>query len=61
MAAALRVRARVTVGRTVAAADFPALQADPQVQPLTAGGQALFAALNGLGKLGDVDVIEMGA
>jgi hypothetical protein len=31
------------------------------MQPRVSGGQALLAALNGLGELGDVNVIEMGA
>jgi hypothetical protein len=51
----------VTVGRVVAAADVPALEADPQVQPRLALRQALFAAVDGLGQLRDLDVIEMGA
>lgn len=61
MAAAMSVSAGMTVGRVVAAADLSALQADAQMQPLTAGGQALLAAGDRLGQLGDPDVIEMGA
>ena len=45
------VAAGVAVGRVIAAADLAALQADPQVQPLAAGGQALLAALDRLGQL----------
>ena len=60
MAAALGVRARVMVGRAVASPHLPALQTDPQMQPLTTAGQAVLAALDGFGELGDPDVIEMG-
>src|SRR6185312_11179697 len=38
-----------------------ALEADAQVDPAAAFGEALLAAVDGLGELGDVDVIEMGA
>ena len=51
----------VPVGRVVTAPHVTALEADPQVQPLAAGGEALLAAVDGLGQLGDVDVVEMGA
>jgi len=61
VAAAASVSAGVTVGRVVATADFSALQADAQMQPLASGGQALLAALNRLGQPGDPDVIEMSA
>jgi hypothetical protein len=39
----------------------PALEADPQVQPLTSDGQAIDAAVDRLGQLGDEDVIEVRA
>src|SRR4029450_5529552 len=58
---AARVRARVRSGGAVAAADVAALQADPQVQPLAAAGEAVLAAVDGLGQLGDVDGVEGGA
>src|SRR3954452_7174534 len=51
----------VLVGRVVAAADVPARQADAQVQPLAAGGEALLAAVDGLRELGDRDLVEVGA
>src|SRR5207253_7883164 len=49
------------VRRIVAAADVSALQADPQVQPLAAGGEAIDAAVDRGGQLRDPDVIEVGA
>src|SRR5690348_9134853 len=61
MASALRVLTRMTVGRAVAASDLATREADPQVAPLATGSQALLAALDGLGELCDVDLIEMGA
>lgn len=42
MAALLEVRRRVPAGRRVAAADVPAGEADPEVQPLSADLQAVF-------------------
>src|SRR3954462_10007992 len=42
------VRAGVAAGRAVAAADVAALEADPQVDPLAAGREAVLAALDGL-------------
>src|SRR3954451_11108553 len=56
-----RVRGRVTVGRAVAAADVAALEADPQVDPLAAAGEAVLASVDGLGQLEDFHVVEMGA
>ena len=50
------VRARVAVGRVVAAADVAALQADAQVQPEAAGREAVLAAGDGLRAAGDVNV-----
>jgi hypothetical protein len=61
MTAAAGVSAGMTVGRVVAAPDPSALQADAQMQPLAAGGQALLAAFNRLGQPGDANVIEVGA
>jgi len=51
----------MAVGGVVAAPHLPALEADAQVQPSVAGGQALLAALDGLGQLRDPNVVEMGA
>ena len=48
-------------GRVVAAADVAALEADAQVQPAAAGGQAVLAAGDGLGQLEDLDVVEVRA
>ena len=61
MSALLRVRRGVAVGRVVAAADLAATQADPEMKPWVADLQALLAALHGLGELGDLDLIEVGA
>jgi hypothetical protein len=36
-----------------------ALEADPQVDPPAAGGQALLASIHSLGQLRHVDVVEM--
>jgi len=55
------VRGRVAVGGVVAAADVAALQADAQVQPLAAAGEAVLAAGDGLGQLGDQDLVEVAA
>jgi len=55
------VGGRVPVGRVVATADVATFQADPQVQPRRAHGEALRAPVNLLGQLRDVDVVEMGA
>ena len=51
----------MAVGRVVTAADLSALQADAQVQPLTARRQAVLAALDRIGKLGYANLVEMGA
>jgi glycine/serine hydroxymethyltransferase len=51
----------MTVGRVIAAADHPTLQADAQMQPLASGGQALLAAFHRLGQPGDSNVIKVGA
>ncbi len=54
MAGAVVVLGGVPAGRVVAAADMAALQADPQVQPDSAAGEALLAAVDGLRQLGDL-------
>lgn len=59
MASRVRVRGGVAVGRLIAAPDVPALEADPQVKPLLARGQAVLAAIDPLGKLGDLDVVAV--
>ena len=51
----------MSVGGVVTAPDVAALQADPQMQPFAAGRQAFLAAVDGLGQLRDVNVVEMGA
>ena len=51
------VRSCVAIGRVVAAADVPAFQADAQMQPPTAGSEAVFASVDGLRQVGDQDVI----
>ena len=61
MVAAPGVSAGVLVGRVIAAAHLPALEADTQMQPRVADLQALLAAIHGLGKLRDLDLIEVGA
>src|SRR5919109_14213 len=57
----LRVGAGVAVWRAIAAADMSALQADAQMQPRIAPGQALLASLHGLRESPDLDVIEVRA
>jgi hypothetical protein len=47
----------VTVGRVVAATHLSALEADPQMEPRIARLQAFLASLDGLGELGDPDLI----
>src|SRR5436189_5300900 len=49
----------VAVRRAVAASDLAALEADPQVNPAIARLQAVLAAVDRLGELGDQDVVEM--
>ena len=61
MSALARVRARVTVWRVIAAADAPALKTNAQMQPATAGGKAVGAALDRVGQLRNADVVEVGA
>jgi hypothetical protein len=52
---------RVPVRRRVAAADLPAGLAHAQVKPAVAGLQALLAAGDVLGELGDLDLVEVRA
>src|SRR3954470_13363865 len=61
MAVGARVLAGVATRRAVAAADAAALQADPQVDPLAAARQAVLAAVDGVGQLEELHVVEMGA
>ena len=61
MLARLGVCGGVLVRRVVAAADVPAREADAQVQPLAAAGEAVHAAVDGLGELGDRDLVEVRA
>lgn len=51
----------MTLGRVVAAADVPAFEADPQVEPRRPSGQALLAAIDDPGKPGDLDMGAMPA
>jgi hypothetical protein len=50
---------RVPLGRVVAAADVAAFEADPQVKPGLAGRQAFFAAGDGIGERGDLDLLAV--
>jgi hypothetical protein len=61
MAARLGVSAGVTTGRAIAAGHLAALQADAKMQPSASCGQALLAALDRLGELRDLNVIQMRA
>src|SRR5207248_10793590 len=58
---AVRVLARVTVRRAVAAADLAAGLAHAQVQPPAADLQALLAALDRLGRRRYLDPVEVAA
>jgi hypothetical protein len=51
----------VAVGRIVAAADVSTFEADPQVEPRTAGSQALSTAVDGFGKTSDLEVVPVAA
>jgi hypothetical protein len=52
---------RMTVGRVVAAADVPALEADAEVKPGRTDGEAVHASIHLLGQLRNVDAVEVGA
>jgi hypothetical protein len=51
----------VAVRRLVTAADVPAFETDPQVEPLLAGGQAVLAAIDPFRDGVDLDVIAVTA
>jgi hypothetical protein len=51
----------VAVGRVIAAADVPAFETDPQMQPRLARGQAVLAAGDPLRELENLDVVAMPA
>src|SRR5438132_6752968 len=53
------VSGRVAVGGVVAAADVPAGEADPQVQPLVAVAQTFLAAVYGGWELAQLDLVKM--
>src|SRR3954454_18090163 len=59
--AALRVRGRMAVRRAGAAADVAALEADAQVDPLATAREAVLAAVDGVGQLEDLYVVEVAA
>jgi hypothetical protein len=50
---------RVAIGRVVAAADVAAFEADPQMQPAVAGGQASLAPRDGLGQLVKLQILSV--
>src|SRR5205085_1302819 len=56
-----RVATRVPVGRGVAAADPPARLAHPKVQPAAARSKALLTARDLLRRVGDENLVEVGA
>ena len=56
MAGAMRVSAGVVVGRAVATADLAALEADAQMEPEIARGQAVLATFDGGWKLRDLNM-----
>jgi hypothetical protein len=61
MTTAVSVGAGMAVGGVVAASHLPALQADAQMKPLAAGGQAILAAIDRVWKLSDPNVFEVAA
>lgn len=61
MALGLGMRASMAIRRVVAASDIPALQADAQVQPSTAAGKTVLAAVHRFRQLRDLQVFEMSA
>lgn len=61
MSAAVRVRSGMAIGGVIAATNHAALQADAQVQPWRAAGQALLAAVDRLRQPSDANAVEMGA
>jgi protein-disulfide isomerase len=61
MARLARMARGVPVRRAIAAAHLSAFEADPQLKPRIAGFEALLAALDRVGQLGYLDMIQMGA
>ena len=61
VAGRVRVCGGVAVRRLVTAADVPAFEADPQVEPLLAGGQAILAPIDPFRQLDDPQVIAVAA
>jgi hypothetical protein len=61
VAGGVRVGSGVTVRRLVAAANVTAFEADPQMEPLLASGEALLAAIDRFRQLDDLDVIAVAA
>lgn len=61
MAGVVRVRAGMTVGRVITAANLAALQADAQMQPGIACDETVLAAIHRSGQLCDLDMVEMRA
>src|SRR5690242_16711813 len=59
MALRLRVSARVTIWRVIAAADLSTLETDSEVEPRIPNLQTLLAPLDRVGKLRDLDLVEM--
>lgn len=55
------MRRGMAVRRIVTAAHVPALQADAQMQPLTARSQTVLAAVDRLWQASQVDMVEMRA
>jgi hypothetical protein len=49
------------LGESSHATDLAAVEADPPVKPAVARREAVLAAVDGLGELRDVNVVEMGA
>ena len=49
----------VSIRRAITAADLTALEADPQVKPWISALQALLTAVDCLGELGHLDVVEV--
>lgn len=57
----VRMRGRMPVRRLVAAADVPAIQANPQVEPLLSRCEALLAPVDGVRKFEELDATAMAA
>lgn len=61
MAGLVRVRAGMTIGRAITAAHLAALQADTQVQPVTAGSKTVLATIDRRRQLFYPNMVEMRA